>query len=222
MADEATDPTMSPALRNDITQLRTMRDAHFAVALPLTGRGYKYKLDILAMAVLDRSLALLRGFCDLVEGRNMSAAAPLLRCQLDNGLRFFASTLVDDPHALAGDIARGTPVYKMKDRSGHFMSDTYLKQKLTVEVPWAEQLYNQASGYVHLSEQHIINTIGIPDEDGRTEIGITGCDGRVWTEQRYIEAIEAFDASTRLVLELVKIWSQVRREPRVLVEGDQS
>ena len=198
-----------------------MRDVHFAVASRLMGTGYKYKLDILALAVLDRSLALLRGFCDLVEGRNMIAAAPLLRCQLDNGLRFFASTLVDDPLALAGDIAKGTPVYKMKDRNGHFMRDDYLKKQLTVEVPWAEALYNQASGYVHLSEQHIINTIGIPDEDGRTEIGITGCDGRVWTERRYIEAIEAFDASTRPVLELVKMWSQVRREPLVLAAGDQ-
>jgi hypothetical protein len=213
---------VTTAIENNLTQLRTMRDVHFAVALPLMGTGYEYKLDILALAVLDRSLALLRGFCDLVEGRNMIAAAPLLRCQLDNGLRFFASTLVDDPHALAGDIAKGTPVHKMKARNGHFMRDDYLKKQLTIEVPWVRALYDQASGYVHLSEQHIINTMGIPDEAGETVIGITGYDGRVWTEQRYIEAIEAFDASTRLVLELVKMWSQVRREPRVPVEGDQS
>jgi len=213
---------MSPTLHNEITRIRAIQDDHFAVALPLMGRGYKYKIDILALAVLNRSLALLRGFCDLVEGRNMIAAAPLLRCQLDNGLRFFASSLVDDPHAFAADIAKGTPVYKMKDRNGQFMRDGYLKQKLALEVPWAEALYDQASGYVHLSEQHIINTIGIPGEDGETEIGITGCDGKVWTEQRYIEGIEAFDASTRLVLELVKMWSHVRREPRVLVEGDLS
>jgi hypothetical protein len=152
----------------------------------------------------------------------MIAAAPLLRCQLDNGLRFFASTLVDDPHALAGNIANGTPVYKMKDRNGRFMRDDYLKKQLTIEVPWAEALYHQASGYVHLSEQHIINTIGIPDEEGKTVIGITGYDGSVWTEQLYIEAIEAFDASTRLVLELVKMWPQLRREPQVPVEGNQS
>ena len=213
---------MFPSVENELAQLRTIRNAHFAAALPLMRKGYSYKLDSLALAVLDRSLALLRGFCDLVEGRNMIAAAPLLRCQLDNGLRFFASTLVDDPHAFAGDIANGIPVYRMKDEHGNFMLDDYLKKRLTVEVPWVRALYDQASGYVHLSEQHIINTIGIPDEDGWTEIGITGCDGRVWTEQRYIEAIEAFDASTRLVLELVKMWSQVRREPRVPVEGDQS
>jgi hypothetical protein len=43
-----------------------MQDSHFAVAGPLMGRGYKYKLDILALTVLDRSLALLRGFCGLL------------------------------------------------------------------------------------------------------------------------------------------------------------
>jgi hypothetical protein len=204
---------MSPAVENNITQLRTMRDAHFAVALPLMGKGYKYKLDILALAVLDRSLALLRGFCDLVETRNMIPAAPLLRCQLDNGLRFFASTLVEDPHGFAGDIAKGIPVWKMKDRQGKLMRDGYLVERLTVEVPWAKAVYDQASGYVHFSEQHIVNTIGIPDEEGMTEIGVKGFDGSVWTEQRYIEAIEAFDASTRLVLELVEMWSQARCEP---------
>jgi hypothetical protein len=134
------------------------------------------------MAVVDRSLALLRGFCDLVEARNMIAAAPLIRCQLDNGLRFFASTLVEDPHDFAGNILKGIPVRKMKDRYGKLMTDRYLVERLTIEVPWIETVYSQASGYIHFSEQHIINTIGIPDAMGVTTIGVTGYDGAVWTE----------------------------------------
>jgi len=100
-----------------------MRDAHFAVALLLMGKGYKYKLDILALAVVDRSLALLRGFCDLVGTKNMIAATPLVRCQLDNGLRFFASTLVEDPHDFAGAILKGVFVRKMKDKGGKLMQE---------------------------------------------------------------------------------------------------
>jgi len=142
------------------------------------------------------------------------AAAPLLRCQLDNGLRFFASTLVSDPHEFAHGIANGIPVRKMRDRQEKPMQDAYLVERLTLEVPWVKTLYDQASGYVHLSEQHVINTLGIPDE-GMTEIGVTGYDGSVWTELRYIEVIEAFDASTRLVLELVAMWSKARPEPQV-------
>jgi hypothetical protein len=192
--------------------LRARRDEHFVIGsafLGLKGSAL-YKLDLLAIAVLDRSLALLRGFCDLVEGKNMIAAAPLLRCQVDNGLRFFASTLVEHPHDFALEVHKGTPINKLKDRSGKLMSDAYLVDKLTAEVPWVKSLYKQASGYVHLSEQHIFNTIGIPGQDDMTTIGITGRDGAVWTEERYLEAIEAFDFSTRLVLELVERWSQAR------------
>jgi hypothetical protein len=176
-------------------------------------KGHKYTLDILALAVLDRSLSLLRGFCDLVATKNMIAAAPLVRCQLDNGLRFFASTLVADPHDFARKVAKGIAVRKIKDSGGNRMFDSYLVAKLTLQVSWAKSLYDQASGYVHLSEQHIMNTMGIPDEQGKSTIKVTGYDGSVWTEQGYLEAIEAFDASTRLVLELVEIWWQARREP---------
>ena len=207
---------MIPAsVMNELLKLRTVRETHFVAVLPLMQEGHKYKLDIHAMAVVDRSLALLRGFCDLVEARNMIAAAPLIRCQLDNGLRFFASTLVEDPHDFAGNILKGIPVRKMKDRYGKLMTDRYLVERLTIEVPWIETVYSQASGYVHFSEQHIINTIGIPDDMGVTTIGITGYDGTVWTEQRYLEAVEAFEYSTKLVLELVEMWAQHRREPEV-------
>ena len=192
--------------------VRARREEHFVLGSAFLGpKGSAlFKLDILAIAVLDRSLALLRGFCDLVESSTMIAAAPLLRCQMDNGLRFFASTLVQNPNEFALEVHKGTPISRQKDRSGKFMRDAYLVEKLTAEVPWVESLYKQASGYVHLSEQHIFNTIGIPDDDGMTTIGITGQDGSVWTEERYLQTIEAFDFSTRLVLELIERWSQAR------------
>ena len=48
-----------------------------------------------------------------------------------------------------------------------------------------------------------------------SQIAITGYDRNVWTDQNYIEAIEAFEYSTRLVLELVEMWAQTRREPQL-------
>ena len=110
--------SMSPTIEAALTQLRNLREAHFTVVMPLMQEGHKYKLDIHALAVIDRSLSLLRGFCDLVGTRNMIAAAPLLRCQLDNGLRFFASNLVEDPHEFSGAILKGIPVRRVKDRNG--------------------------------------------------------------------------------------------------------
>ena len=115
-------------IREQIAGVRSRRDEHFVIGSAFLGQqgSALYKLDLLAIAVLDRSLALLRGFCDLVEGRNMIAAAPLLRCQLDNGLRFFASTLVENPHDFALKVHTGNPIHKQKDRSGKSMTLTVI------------------------------------------------------------------------------------------------
>jgi hypothetical protein len=119
---------MTPTIRKQIAELRARHGEHLILGSAFLGSkgSALYKLDVLAIAVLDRSLALLRGFCDLVEGRNMIAAAPLLRCQLDNGLRFLAPSLVADPHDFAEKVARGIAVRKIKDRGGKLMVDSYL------------------------------------------------------------------------------------------------
>jgi hypothetical protein len=77
------------------------------VQLVLTGNSQAtfqtalYPLDFLALAVLNRSLCLLSGFATLLDSKNLISAAPLTRLQLDNCLRFFASTLVENPHEFA-------------------------------------------------------------------------------------------------------------------------
>jgi hypothetical protein len=59
-------------------------------------RGDLYGFDLLAVATLNPSMCLLRGFCDLIASENFIAAAPLLRMQLDNCLRFYAGWLVSE------------------------------------------------------------------------------------------------------------------------------
>ena len=46
--------------------------------------GAVYPLDLLAHAVLHRSLCLVSGFCLLVRSGNFVCAAPLVRLQMDN------------------------------------------------------------------------------------------------------------------------------------------
>ncbi len=60
--------------------------------------GAIYPMDLLAAAVLNRSLYLIHGISRLVLDRNYISAVPLLRLQLDNVLRFHAAWLVDEPH----------------------------------------------------------------------------------------------------------------------------
>lgn len=121
-----------------------------------------FPLDLLASAVMNRSLNLLLGFCSLIEARNFVAAAPLLRLQLDNVLRFSAAWLVYDPHRFAWEVIEGTTVTDIQDSTGQRMFDWYLVRKLAEENPWAPEVYKQASGYVHLSEKHFFTKFDLP------------------------------------------------------------
>jgi hypothetical protein len=130
-----------------------------------------YPMDLLTTAVLNRSLSLLDGFVVLVRGSNTLAALHLVRLHLDSLLRYSAAWLVEEPHAFAMEVFAGKPIRKMKDRTGAFMTDRYLVDKLAVEYAWVSSVYAETSGYVHLSQKHYHSAIRKKKEvaeDGRT------------------------------------------------------
>ncbi len=49
----------------------------------------------------------------------------------------------------------GTPIKKIEDKGGKFMTDGYLAGKLNEKYPWVLNVYKKTSGYIHLSETHI-------------------------------------------------------------------
>ena len=108
-----------------LNDLRVYRQHHLDLgkAMFTAYSGTIYPLDLLAGATLHRSMNLLFGFCDLIQNRNMLSAAPLLRLQIDNCSRFFASFLVNDPHAFAMSIMKGQQVNKLKDEHGKLLNE---------------------------------------------------------------------------------------------------
>lgn len=169
-----------------------------------------FPVDLVAQAVLHRSMSLIRGFCDAIRSENFLCAAPLVRLQLDNLLRFYALTLVDRPHEVATRILAGKPVRTQLDRSGRKMTDRYLARKLAEELPWVERVYQETSGYVHLSEKHILNTIISVDDAARTvEHGMTGSDLAVPDSLR-LEAVDAMVEITKQLLGYVHSWARTK------------
>jgi hypothetical protein len=81
-----------------VQRLRASKKNHLEVASEMMkAESNFFTLDFLAIATLNRSLCLVAGFCTLIESKNMVVAAPLLRLQLDNCLRFSAAWIVDNP-----------------------------------------------------------------------------------------------------------------------------
>ena len=176
--------------------------------------GAMYPMDFLVAAVLNRSLCLLAGFSRLVEQRNLVAAAPLLRLQLDNGLRLSAAWLVDEPHQLAMAVLAGEKISSLRDRFGMRMTDRQLVTTLSADHPWIPSVYEHTSGYVHLSEKHMFNAIQAKPEGRAVVVKISDRDS-FETDDPYLEAIGAFVQCTKLVLKYAHGWVYTKEHPEV-------
>jgi hypothetical protein len=115
--------------------------------------------DIFMAGVLRRSYALTRGFFDLIASRNFTAAAALVRLQVDNALRTAASAWTRDPEEFFHLLLEGKQINKMLADDGKRMTDRYLCDRLALEHPWISQLYLETSAFIHLSDKHFFAAI---------------------------------------------------------------
>lgn len=114
--------------------------------------GYLYPL---LMASCKRSASLATSFVLLARANQYMVAAALIRMQLDNALRFYAGLIVKDKEAFHSHFLLGTQsIGDMKDIDGNLMKDWYLKKKLNSMLPGITKIYDETSGYVHLSSAH--------------------------------------------------------------------
>lgn len=178
--------------------------------------GAIYQVDFLAIAVLHRSMALIRGFCLLIEEKNFTCAAPLIRLQLDNLLRFYAAFIVADPHDFAHQVLRGEQIRKMRDRSGKKLTDAHLVKMMSSEYDWIKRVYEHTSGYIHLSSKHMFNTIGDTSETERTARFSIGTTDQYITDAIRFEAVEAMISITNALMRYLMGWAVTKDNPNVI------
>jgi hypothetical protein len=210
-----------PSPADSILQdLRATKALHIELGkYVLTGfNGSLYPLDFLAAAVINRSIALIDGFSILLDARNLIAAAPLLRLQIDNCLRFSAAWLVKDPHEFATAVLQGVPVRKQRSMSGELMTDAFLVRQLSQEHPWVERVYDRTSGYIHLSETHIFSAVRSGADERTLEI-VIGQGGRFATDDLLEEAAQAFAEATEVLLDYVRGWGYTKDNPQRVRRG---
>lgn len=185
------------------------RIIQIANAMISSGDGM-YPLDYFISGILNRSLSLIYGFQTLVESNNYQAAAHLIRPHIDNFLRLYASYLVDSPHEFGIEIWKGTAINKIKDRSGQFMKDFYLKNKAAEEYPWMKDVYEETSGFIHFSNKHISNATMVSDDKGslNTFVGKTDYD---ISDSSKLEGISCMIEITNCILLQVYGWIETKR-----------
>jgi len=170
------------------------------------GNRKLYTIDLLANAVNNRAIQLMKGFTLLIKDDNFISAVPLIRLQLDNGMRFFATTLVSDYNDLFMHFLDGKPLKNFKDAKGRSLTDIYLATKLNDYFPGTLELYKSSSGYIHLSERHLFATIVSTNKSEMSISQVVGGRPDTFTLMDKTNFVYTMYQISQLVLVVVEQW----------------
>jgi hypothetical protein len=165
-----------------------------------------YIADFILIASLKRTLALSAGFRSLIEVRNFTSAAALLRLQLDTALRLHAATLYSHPEEYAKAVFDGKPVDKLKSRDGNRLTDSYLAKTLSEKHPWVEQVYKDLCDFVHFSNRHFFTSIGKVDEREHTVHMLISAQDPPKPDEAYFEVLDTYYDVMKLTGTLAGGW----------------
>jgi hypothetical protein len=109
-------------------------------------------------SAINRAININRGFIALTKDDNYSCAIPLMRLMIDNCMRFWAISLVDDKHEYIRVWGSGEKIKSIKDRTGNKLTDKYLAKSFGLQYKGVDKTYNNACAFVHFSEQNLYIT----------------------------------------------------------------
>lgn len=187
-----------------IEALKELRSQGIKLAQGIIGENLT-KEDLFFCASLDRCLHLMDGFVVMLRERNLTCAGALLRLQMDNCMRTYAAFIAEDRNAVTDCLIHGTPIKHLVDKHGKKMADWYLKEELTKIEPSFGQVYDQASGYIHLSEKAFYQTVTDIDDDGKLTLQV----GHQLPEKRNAPLLEGASAFTYYVVLHYKMLNAV-------------
>jgi len=168
--------------------------------------GHIHTMDLFTSAIINRSISLMRGFVTLAKENNYISAVPLIRIQLDNCLRFYATTLVGDYNDTFLKYLSGVHIRNIEDASGIKMTDTYLVTKLDEIFPGIKNLYKNSSGHIHFSNEHSFLQTTIVSDKERTIGTRIGYYDFYSIDKKIDFAYNMFKAS-EILLDLTRSWT---------------
>jgi hypothetical protein len=154
-------------------KLDNLEDQFLKEAKLFLNTGSIYSTDLYLSAIINRAISFIRGFKLLATENNYISSVPIIRMQLDNCLRLYASSIVSSPSNFFVEYLKGTHISSLKDVNGNKMKDFYLINLLETLFPGIQNLYNNTSGYVHLSNEHsFLQTEIVNDSERKLETRI--------------------------------------------------
>jgi hypothetical protein len=201
-----------------IDSLRNLSKAHLNMLAEIlrADDGKVFPVDLVILAVIQRSLRLIEGFTFLLERQNVLCAVPLIRLQIDSIMRLYACWLVADYNTVASRLLDGASLRRLKSTDGHSLTDSYLRQKVSEVYPFVGSVYDKTSGFIHLSTPHMLSPVkSISNRQLSISVGCQST-GRQWTEDEMVEAIDGFAEATKSLLHLCHSWLVTKKKGAAL------
>lgn len=142
----------------EIEELKCIREAEKAIVARIIGQSL-FKEDLFFCASADRNMNLIDGYIEMLNTRNLTCAGALLRLQMDNYMRTYAAFIAKNKKSVIDCMIKGGKISNQVDQDGNRMCDGYLKKVLCKFDSRFSDVYNQASGYIHLSNKAFYQTV---------------------------------------------------------------
>ncbi len=166
------------------------------------GAGPLYTIHLYLSAIINRAISFIRGFKLLATENNYISSVPIIRMQIDNCLRLYAGSIVTNHSDFFHEYLKGTHIRSLKDVTGNKLTDLYLVTQLEKKTPEIQNLYNNTSGYIHLSNEHAFLQKKIVKDSDRTIATRIGYYDFYEIDEKVDFAYNMFKAS-QFLLELV-------------------
>ncbi|MCK5677035.1 MAG: hypothetical protein KAH72_00975 [Flavobacteriaceae bacterium] len=124
------------------------------------------KPSIFIFSAINRAIALNNGYISLCKNENYITAISLLRLQADNCMRVYAVSLVENRAKFFDEVIEGRHIRNMKDTEGNKMTDHFLSNELDKIFKGFKSLYENSSGFIHLSNEHLKLNRKISENEG--------------------------------------------------------
>lgn len=112
-----------------------------------------HNFDLYILSIINRTISLNKAFILLIENENSLTAISIVRLQLDNALRLYATEVVDNLEDFLNFFFEGNPINKYKVNKQP-LNDKFLATELDKKVPGALELYEYLCDFIHFSDKH--------------------------------------------------------------------
>ena len=202
------------ALRRWHAGLESLLSRHVEVAQEfLKGPGSGLRaIDMFLLAAVQRSHDIAAAVLMLCDARNLAAAAPLVRLQIDTLVRVSYMARSGDSDGVAHAVIAGVEFRKMKDADGEFLSDTRLLALARPHHGWVEPVYRRTSGWVHLSPDHLTAAFGAWGDSEGVFLTRVPFDPEIVPLRIWAELLGATAQATREILAYAQAWGAQKED----------